>query len=27
MGKVFALFLAAFAMMMIRTGITEWMGY
>jgi len=26
MGKVFALFLAAFAMMMIRTGITEWMG-
>ena len=25
-GKVFALFLAAFAMMMIRTGITEWMG-
>jgi len=26
-GKVFALFLAAFAMMMIRTGITEWMGY
>jgi len=27
MGKVFALFLAAFAMMMIRTGITEWIGY
>ncbi len=27
MGKVFALFLAAFAMMMIRTGITEWTGY
>lgn len=27
MGKVFALFLSAFAMMMIRTGITEWMGY
>ncbi len=26
-GKVFALFLAAFAMMMIRTGITEWTGY
>ncbi len=26
-GKVFALFLAAFAMMMVRTGITEWMGY
>jgi len=25
-GKVFALFLAAFAMMMIRTGITEWIG-
>ncbi|MGQ9645185.1 MAG: MarC family protein [Thermodesulfobacteriota bacterium] len=23
-GKVFALLLAAFAMMMIRTGITEW---
>ncbi len=27
MGKVFALLLAAFAMMMIRTGITEWIGY
>ncbi len=27
MGKIFALLLAAFAMMMIRTGITEWMGY
>ncbi len=27
MGKVFALFLAAFAMMMIRTRITEWTGY
>jgi len=26
MGKVFALFLAAFAMMMIRTGMTEWIG-
>ena len=25
MGKVFALLLAAFAMMMIRTGMTEWM--
>ncbi len=25
-GKVFALFLAAFAMMMIRTGMMEWMG-
>ncbi len=27
MGKVFALFLAAFAMMMIRTVVTEWIGY
>lgn len=23
-GKIFALLLASFAMMMIRTGITEW---